>query len=466
MYLRARGQYINEEFVARIWDKCYLYKDILRAKDGRRIEVVYQGQRNSDSGADFQGAEIKIDGKLYKGDIEVHVRNSHWRVHRHHTDSRYNNTILHVAMWDDGTNLLTKKQSGELIPTLILYDYLNSSIGNLWKKLEHSEDITFPCRKKIGSMDIKDAESILDSAGMDRFLNKVKIFEDRLCKNNADELLYEGMMDALGYSKNRKQFLQLARITPLKVLTGRPSDEIQAILLHNAGLLPSKNSDLSDFDDKTKEYICSIWSNYGGVLEQFMDTRMSAERWNFFRMRPGNFPPRRIAGISNIIAKCNNKSKEADNPFLGLFLSNWEKSGDNTCGIHNLTQDLLYILTPPASGYWAEHYNFGRKQPGVKNSLIGKNRADDILVNVVLPLISAYARNFKDKKLEADVSAIYTRYGKLQENRITRDVAERMFSNEEVYKSVVNSAMRQQGLIHLYRSFCSIRKCQLCPFGG
>ena len=135
--LRVYGEnLIGEKFVSHIWDGGHFAKDALRAKDGRKIEVVYQGEWNDDSGADFRNAEIKIDGQVQRGDVELHVRSSHWRVHHHNVDPRYNKTILHVVLWDDSIRLLTRKQNGELIPTLILYDYLDSSIGKLWKTIE------------------------------------------------------------------------------------------------------------------------------------------------------------------------------------------------------------------------------------------------------------------------------------------------------------------------------------------
>ena len=51
---RVYGEsFIGEKFVSHIWDSGHFAKDALRAKDGRRIEILHQGQWNDDAGADF-----------------------------------------------------------------------------------------------------------------------------------------------------------------------------------------------------------------------------------------------------------------------------------------------------------------------------------------------------------------------------------------------------------------------------
>ena len=180
---------ISEEFVSHIWNSGHFAKDALRAKDGRKIEVIRQGRWNNDSGADFRDAEIKIDGQISRGDVELHVRGSHWRLHHHHINPRYNSTILHVVMWDDGISLLTRKQNGERIPTLVLCDYLNSPIGRLWKTINTAEEPS-PCQRRAKSMTPEALGKLLDRAGMDRFSQKTKLYAGHLEEISGDQLLY------------------------------------------------------------------------------------------------------------------------------------------------------------------------------------------------------------------------------------------------------------------------------------
>ncbi len=446
--------FIGEKFVSHIWDGGHFAKDSLRSKDGRKIEVLYQGKWNDDSGADFHDAEVKIDGQIQKGDVEVHVRGSDWRVHHHDVDPKYNNTILHVVMWDDSFNLLTRKQNGEHIPTIVLYDYLDSSIGKLWKRIEEEKKpLLLPCREKAEGMAHGNLGAILDRAGMDRFLLKAKLLEERL--QESSELLYERIMEALGYSKNRKQFLELARRIPLELLVGRSPEEIQAVFFGVAGFIPHQSR--TESDEETEEYISRIEKLWEPFSLEFKDGRILGQQWEFSGIRPRNFPTRRIAGMSYILSSCDPAGSLID-VFLKVF--NHVELADHP---YKMSRRLRNILMPQASGYWTRHYTFGGKQHEKSPYLIGQNRAADIIINVVLPVTLAHARKSQNRELQQIVTKVYANHQRLQDNKITREVAGRIFRDEKESVSVVKSAMRQQGLIHLYKSFCAVRNCQVCP---
>ena len=453
-------RFIDERFVSHIWNGRYFAGDSLRTKDGRKLEIIYRGWQNGDSGADFREAEIRIDGEIHKGDVEVHVRSSHWRVHHHDANPRYNDIMLHVVMWDDGGGLLTKKQNGEYIPTLVLADYLDRPIGKLWKAIDKSCAEEMPCRME--NVNPESIGAILDRAGMERFLSKAGVFSELLEKNTENQVLYEKMMEALGYSRNKKQFLELARRVPLESLIGRSPEETQAILLGVAGLLPSQNGSTLELDEEAERYVSEVEKLWKSFLSQFRGGCMSGEQWEFFRVRPGNFPTRRIAGISYILSKCKNGDRAS---LLKMFLSAFHQIGqsDYSHKVKEISQILQATLMPRASGYWERHYDFTGNRYKGSLFLIGQNRAADIVINVVLPVVFAYAQRSGEQALQTAVVEIYAKYPKLQDNRVTRHVAKRIFRDGEKHSSVVSSAIRQQGLIHIYKDFCTTRNCQCCP---
>ena len=454
------GSSIDEKFVSRIWDSGRFTLDALRAKDGRKIEVIYRGRRNDDSGADFHNAEIRVDGLLQKGDVEIHVKNSHWRAHRHNTNPRYNNTILHVAMWDDCISLLIRKQNGERIPTLVLYDYLDRPIGKLWKTIENGEEEPDLCREKAETMTQEAIGAVLDRAGMDRFLQRTQALEECLGEKNEDQLLYEGMMEALGYSKNKEPFLELARKVPLKLLVGGPPEKIQAILYGVAGLMPSQNGEPPKFDEDTQEYIDKIETLWEAFSQQFKGKQMLGEQWEFSGIRPENFPVRRIAGISYILSNCGDRDEKTSSSLLAAFLSAFSEH-DRKAG--EASRKLQDMLIPHMSGYWAKHYTFGGRRHKETPFLMGQNRAADMVINVILPIVLAHARQLEHEKLQQEVMAEYASHRKLQDNKVTRSVASGIFRDKKEQQSVINSAMRQQGLIHFYKNFCFVRNCRNCP---
>ncbi len=425
---------IDEKFLIYVWDNGHFSKDNLRAKDGRKVEIINKGQWNEESGADFHDAEIKINGRLYKGDIEIHLRNSDWRVHHHDKDPAYNNTILHVALWDSGISLLTKKQNGERIPTLILHSYLDRSINRLWKNIE-VKNVTRTCNNILESPAL---EKVLDELGMDRFSKKVKAFEEIISDENKEQILYEGIMTALGYSRNKHQFLELAKMVPINMLIGKSPEEIQAILFGVSGLLPTK---VGNFNKETREYIKEIKAIWHSNASQF-NHRMSHDQWEFFRVRPDNFPTRRIAGVSYILGNCGSLSEM----FIS-FLKDDEK--------------ILEALMPRAIGYWSFYYTFGGKKQKEMPYLIGKDRANDILVNIIFPFLMANSNYLNNKNLQNFIIKRYSSFNKLADNKITRYFTKQVFKKD--YISKINSAVRQQGLINLYKSFCLNKACNICP---
>ena len=62
----------------------------LTTEKGERLQIIYHGRRNGDSGPDFRDAVITTkEGKVLRGDIELHVKSSHWYSHGHQDNTAY-----------------------------------------------------------------------------------------------------------------------------------------------------------------------------------------------------------------------------------------------------------------------------------------------------------------------------------------------------------------------------------------
>ena len=132
-------------------------------------------------------------------------------------------------------------------------------------------------------------------------------------------------------------------------------------------------------------------------------------------------------------------------------------------GIKQIYKELRSVMMPKASGYWAEHSTFGGKPHKKTVYLIGKERAADILVNIVLPVAYLWAGRVQSHQLMEAVQMLYDKHPKLQDNVITNQVIQQLFPEKRMARSVINTAKRQQGLIYLYRLFCNNRICDMCP---
>ena len=66
--------------------------------NGKSFKLIYQGDYNAtESGPDFFNAKIEIDGILWIGNVEIHVKSKDWFAHQHQFDPSYNTVILHVV---------------------------------------------------------------------------------------------------------------------------------------------------------------------------------------------------------------------------------------------------------------------------------------------------------------------------------------------------------------------------------
>ncbi|MFC2000995.1 DUF2851 family protein [Chloroflexota bacterium] len=443
---------IPESLIVNIWQHQLLGRTDLTTEEGEPIKVIYPGRINDDQGADLRDAIIATGQRLIKGDVEIHVKSSSWWSHRHHQDPMYNRVILHVVFWHDN-KAVTNLQNGGKVPTLVLHKYVKSPTYQQTDPTLHQTNLSIPCHQGIGHSNTDSTSKFLDSAGEQRFLDKATKFQADLAQTEARQSLYQGIMGALGYAKNKLPFLELARRLPLQVLEsitrGIASDEEclaqqQALLLGTAGLLPSQRSHgyQSNKDDGGIDKFEKLWDS------SHQTESMSENDWRLFKVRPNNFPTRRMVGISYLTLRYREKGilEEAVNKL---------RETPVYAGHHEL-EKLLMVST---DGYWTSHLDLGSATKLRIPTLIGSGRAADILVNVLLPFALAWVKLNSQPELARKVLDFYHHYPRLVANTIEKHMRNQL----GIGSNLVNSAQRQQGLIHIYQTLCSQGKCHCCP---
>ncbi len=444
-----------ESLIVKLWQHLLLNGTELTTERGKPLKIVYPGRINDNRGADFRDAVIATNRGIIKGDIEVHVKSSDWQAHRHHHDPVYNRVILHVVMWHN-TKAATNLQNGKSIHILTLHKYIKSPISQWLERREPPASLDMPCLKASERLTTGIMAEFLDSAGEERFLAKAVNFQADLAQMEVSQSLYQGIMGALGYSKNKLSFLELARRLPLQVLEsitqGKISDEEclarqQALLLGTAGLLLSQRQSRhqeNELDDKWMDKLERLWTSYPHTKT------MSPDAWHLFKVRPNNSPIRRLAAMSYLILRYRGK---------GIFeeLVSLVKEVPTSQGYHRLEKGLAVT----ANGYWASHFDFGSGSRIRNQSLIGSWRADDIVVNVLLSFTLAWSKVSSQPELERKALDLYHRYPKLAVNSVERHMRHQL----GLTSHLVNSARRQQGLIHIYNTLCTQGKCNSCPLG-
>ena len=449
---------IDEHFVQIVWNEQRFFDFDLKSIDGRSIQVLKPGFWNSDEGPDFVHAELLIDGDLHAGDVEIHINASGWYHHKHHLDPRYNRVILHVVYLNDDINLRTRLQNGKRIPTLEILNRLDAPIGDLFdERKENQETTTNDCRVTGKTLRIETVQSLFDKLGQERLQEKADVMRNQLAGSDFEQLLYQGIMEALGYTKNSKSFRELAQRVPLSEIRGKSDESIQAILFGVAGLLPSQSQQETEWGEEDKRFIERLESIWESAEQHKNPTCMTAEQWHFAKMRPANYPSRRIPAIAQIISRCQD-SLMMD--FLPLIEG---AATANQRDLVRIRHRLQERLTPAPSGYWENHSHFAKGIPQRGAALIGATRAADIIVNKLLPITLLWAEQSQSPKLTEAVQRLYDSYPKLQENRTTRRIETQIFNQEQPIKLISPSAKRQQGAIYLNNNFCSSQLCDLCP---
>ncbi len=426
---------LAEYRLVEMWRDLISREDILVTVNGEPLRIIYPGRLNDDRGADFRDAVIMAGDNIQRGSIELHVKSSDWETHGHHLDPAYNSVILHVVFREDSP-LTVRRADGETVTTLSICRYLE-------KRLQYAE-YSLPCCR-IAARQPEKVSKFLEAMGEVRFREKADRFRNDLNTIDAGQVLYRGIMGALGYSKNKIPCLKLAECVPLSQLEALMSKKYsaeeslilqQAVLLGTASLLPSLRGLTGENSDGYVDILEKYWSIncHGGVLPW--------SSWNLFKVRPNNSPLRRLAALTYLVQRYRGTGLLASITHLvAVTLVEYP---------HRLAEALLVST----DGYWATHYDFNKACLRLSRSLLGSDRAADIVINIILPFICALEEGYLSEK----ALAIYRVYPALPSNSVEKHLQQQLSLKE----NAVNFACRQQGLIHIYKTLCTQGKCNEC----
>ena len=446
---------IDEAFVQKLWHEQRFFDTNMGAIDGRAIRVLKPGIWNHNEGPDFMHAEIEIDGKLHVGDVEIHVQSSEWYAHKHHLNSRYNRVILHAVFFNDDFNLRTRLQNNKRIPTLELLRWVAVDTGDLHDDAKDAATDGV-CRVTGNQLNIEVLRGVFESLGRERFLEKAESMRLLRTRLDFEQLLYEGIMEALGYERNSKALRELAQHVPFMDFDQKSELEIQAILFGVAGLLPSQREKPLPSEVTDDPNVAGLEALWRASAYAELPPRMTEARWSFTG-RPLNQPTRRIAAISQLIHR-------SQGSLMMYFLPTCEKaaSADTPKLLRAIERELRTLLMIEPIGYWVKHSNFGTG--GTRNAvLIGKDRAVDIIVNKILPAAYIWAIEAESQKLQEGILRLYSVGSKSTGNKIISKVDEQIFTEAQQMRHLKPTAKIEQGIIRLYKNYCADWLCDLCP---
>ncbi len=244
---REEAEPIPEAALQRVWQAQLFTTTLLNTVEGQRLEVLSPGWWNKQAGPDFQGAQLRFNGQLLNGDVEVHLEGAAWRAHGHHADSRYNGVILHVVLNHGPSTPPAVTLRGRKVATLHLTPILAadafSRAAEPWTGDYSRETLANPgrCAAIWAARGAAGLTRFLDLAGEWRMLNKARRFQERAEQVGAEQALHEEFIAACGYSQFKRQFREAARALPYeraRQLALQDPLLLEAALMQISGLLP------------------------------------------------------------------------------------------------------------------------------------------------------------------------------------------------------------------------------------
>ncbi len=139
---------MKEQLLQFIWQFQYFNNKALVTEAGEALQILHQGIKNNNQGADFLQASIKINNITLVGNIEIHINSSHWILHKHTQDNNFKNIILHVVWENDKQIFDTNKIA---LPTLVLKNIVPKTLLVRYQDLMN-ESPTLPCKNYLPSL--------------------------------------------------------------------------------------------------------------------------------------------------------------------------------------------------------------------------------------------------------------------------------------------------------------------------
>lgn len=405
--------------------------------DGYRVEVIDPGLLNTGPGPDFFNAKIRIGSRIWAGNVEMHVRASDWHRHGHDRDRAYDTVILHVVASDD---CRIHRPGGEEIPQLVMP--CAADFSTIYNEMVNDPVSQLPCARHIASLPGIYITDWLTALAFERLYQK----SDRVARHVRDsagdwgEAIYIVLARALGFGTNSDMFERLARQTPLRKLLRHRGDihAIEAALFGQAGLLENISADTD-----CPEYIHRLKQDYTFMTAKYGLQPPASVSWRMGRMRPQNFPHRRIAALAQMVA---------DGFTIGYDLLHAETEAD-----------VRALFDIPLRHYWKTHYSFippgagdtrPQWRPGEK--ALSKTSINTLIINVAAPVMHAYGT--------------ITGHSALCERAVEllQSIAPENNSIIRLFESAgigCPDAFTSQALIQLRQNYCEPRKCLYCRIG-
>ena len=418
---------MKEDFLHYVWQHQLFSNLKLISTDGQEVVVSSVGTPNEQSGPDFFNAKITIADVLWAGNVEIHVKSSDWYLHEHEKDENYDSVILHV-IWEDDVAIYDV--NNQQISTLVLKDIVPQHIIENYNQLMLKKKRWIPCENVISDVDNFVLSNWKSQLYFERLEQKTMLVNDLLLKSNNDyeAVLFSLLMKNFGLKTNGDAFLKLASLIDFSILRKERYDalKLNALLYGQAGFLKNHIEDA---------YFLKLKSEYKYLKYKYQLKEVNGVCFQFFKMRPNNFPTVRIAQI--------------------VALYHQQESLFSKLMSITKIEDYYKLFAVKLNKFWDTHYTFQKASPK-RVKKITKSFVDLLVINTIIPIKFNYYKSIY-KEIDEDFF------------NVIRDLCPEKNGIISKFKDLgilSKNAFDTQALLQLKNNYCAKKRCLQCAIGN
>lgn len=413
---------MNERLLHFIWQFQYFDFRNLIGENEESIQIVHPGYLNTHQGPDFLEAKIKIDDTLLAGSVEIHVKSSDWRQHKHSGDKNYNNVVLHVV-WENDATL------HENFSTLCLQSRVSVLLLQKYESLLQKQYFV-PCQEYLPYLSSLGWLHWMERVGIERLEKKARSIIILLQENQGHwkEIFWQLLARNFGLKVNAEIFFEMAKILKISMLVKHKNQihQLEAMLLGTVNLIPEETDDA---------YVKILQREYSLLRHKFSLKKLTATPL-FLRMRPATFPSVRLAQLAMLIHRSSH-----------LFSRVMEADS---------LEEIKSLFSIQANDYWHYHYRLGDEGVSFLPKKLGKAAIENIIVNTIAPAVFAYGFYY-EKQLYKDKALAWLQQLSAEKNSV--------IEGWKKYGVKPANALESQALIELKSHYCDYKFCLRCAVG-
>jgi hypothetical protein len=399
---------MKEKYLHYLWQHKLLPFHRLTIQNCHSFQIVDPGEYNhAASGPDFWNAKIKMDGILWVGDVEIHVRASDWFRHGHHNDKAYNQVILHVVHQNDSEVI----QYNRRIPAIEVKSVIEKRHYFDYNRFYARKSSVF-CASQLKTIPKQLLNDAVMKAARKRIERKLLAINQSVEDTNPKHVFYFLLARAMGTKVNQLPFEELAQRLPFYLLDKLCSEERKLMIKYTSGLF-ELNENLS---------LLSV-NRIMQMKECIPHGIVSKNAWKSGGVRPANFPIIRVLQFADFVA-----AFDFDFDFVNY-------KGDK------LLQAVTTMMNTLSD---SSEYPFS------------KSFKELLIINCFVPFLTWYNR--LNNHCNNEETGLYLLEQLLPEKN-------HIVNKWRKFDVQLKSALQSQGLLELYATCCRKKKCLTCDIG-